>query len=170
MFPAMGPHDMWSGEGLSWVTQEPRGLRGGTACQPLSLQQSGMLALSHSTLIPACIFPMAFKLITSAIDMLIIRENAAWGLSFWRNSPLLGGVSPKEVMKYVKNKDCSSKIYRSLKTRIKSAGVYWPGTKRLQESELFLGSLLVPDVCDCQSLFAPPLLPSLHIKEAQILS
>lgn len=120
-------------------------------------------------LILACIFYMTFKLITLAIDMLIITVNSAWLLSFWWNSPLLEDASLKQVRKYAQNNDCLSKTCRSLKTGLRSAGVK---DREQRDLEILCSSLdpcLHPDVYSCQSPLAPPILSSLDIKEDWIL-
>lgn len=74
-------------------------------------------------------FPEAFRQIAPAIDMLSIRGILLEAWVFWKGSPLPEGAIPEEVGKYVQNNDCLSKICRSLKTGLTSAGVKGPGTK-----------------------------------------
>lgn len=90
--------------------------------------------------------------------------NFAWGLRFWRNSLLPEGTSPEEVGKHLQNNDCLSKICRSLKTGVRSAGVNGQSTKRFIDFVLYFRSQhSSSDPCGCPDICGWPSITSFPI-------
>lgn len=111
---------------------------------------------------------MALRLIAPVINVLIIRGNSAWGLSFWRNSTLPKGVSPKEVEKYIQNNDFIKDL-QELQDQTQISRVNGPAERDLDILLSSLDPYWHPDVYRVVSHLLPLSFSLPDIKEAWIL-
>lgn len=101
-------------------------------------------------------WPSGYQRLRSLIQTCWSLEEFCIRLEFYKNSPLPGGASLEEVREV-----CI--VYQGF------AGTWWLDSHQLRSAEEAQPSLdpcWSPDVFDCQSPLAPPISPSLDIKEA----